>query len=207
MQDILERETRHNDGVHEYRNVAATAVDEAAAFELRYDLGTPRRLRRLSTAIRPCVPAADRAPGFMGRTACRLQLISIRRVMPGGLRVLSESAHYDADVEAGLLDPEHVWAWRAKRLKRSDAILHGRPGGRRPRAGSLKRFWDGTRRSELGMEVCCHAGMLKRAGGALKSRLSAYNHNLDTSPEFYGSIITNACMKTVENVAAVRERG
>jgi biotin synthase len=46
--------------------------------------------------------------------------------------------------------------------------------------------------SSLGMEVCCTLGMLtesqaRRLAGA---GLHAYNHNLDTSAEFYQSIIT-----------------
>src|SRR6476620_681189 len=44
----------------------------------------------------------------------------------------------------------------------------------------------------LGMEACCTLGMLNQAqADALAGAgLTAYNHNLDTSPEFYGSIIT-----------------
>ena len=44
----------------------------------------------------------------------------------------------------------------------------------------------------LGMEACCTLGMLtKSQATALKhAGLSAYNHNLDTSPEFYPKIIT-----------------
>jgi biotin synthase len=46
--------------------------------------------------------------------------------------------------------------------------------------------------NELGMEVCCTLGMLneeqaKRLAGA---GLYAYNHNIDTSPEFYNEIIS-----------------
>src|SRR5262245_56097243 len=44
----------------------------------------------------------------------------------------------------------------------------------------------------LGMEACCTLGMLTQdqADALADAGLSAYNHNLDTSPEFYGSIIT-----------------
>ena len=44
----------------------------------------------------------------------------------------------------------------------------------------------------LGMEACCTLGMLTESqAAALKGAgLSAYNHNLDTSPEFYPRIIT-----------------
>jgi biotin synthase len=44
----------------------------------------------------------------------------------------------------------------------------------------------------LGMEACCTLGMLTadQADALARAGLTAYNHNLDTSPEFYGHIIT-----------------
>ncbi|MEJ2008505.1 MAG: biotin synthase BioB [Acidobacteriota bacterium] len=44
----------------------------------------------------------------------------------------------------------------------------------------------------LDMEVCCTLGMLTReqADRLAEAGLTAYNHNLDTSPEFYDRIIT-----------------
>src|SRR5579872_4665073 len=44
----------------------------------------------------------------------------------------------------------------------------------------------------LGLEACCTLGMLtdEQADALAAAGLSAYNHNLDTSPEFYGQIIT-----------------
>jgi len=60
--------------------------------------------------------------------------------------------------------------------------------------------------TDLGMEVCCTLGMLSEAQ-ALRLKeagLYAYNHNLDTSPEFYETIITTRTyddrLKTLENV-------
>lgn len=45
---------------------------------------------------------------------------------------------------------------------------------------------------ELGMETCMTLGMLteEQAGQLAEAGLDYYNHNLDTSPEFYGDIIT-----------------
>jgi biotin synthase len=44
----------------------------------------------------------------------------------------------------------------------------------------------------LGMEACCTLGMLdqRQADALADAGLTAYNHNLDTSPDFYGQIIT-----------------
>jgi len=45
---------------------------------------------------------------------------------------------------------------------------------------------------ELGMEACCTLGMLDadQAVRLAEAGLTAYNHNLDTSPEHYGDVIT-----------------
>jgi biotin synthase len=58
----------------------------------------------------------------------------------------------------------------------------------------------------LGMEVCCTLGMLtdEQAKALGEAGLTAYNHNLDTSPEFYGSIISTRTyedrLRTLERV-------
>src|SRR5258707_3514066 len=62
----------------------------------------------------------------------------------------------------------------------------------------------------LGMEVCCTLGMLTESPAVrLKDAgLTAYNHNLDTSPEFYGSIITTRVYNDrLKTLAAVRKAG
>ncbi len=62
----------------------------------------------------------------------------------------------------------------------------------------------------LGMETCVTLGMLRPDQAArLKSAgLDYYNHNLDTSPEFYGSIITTRTYQDrLDTLAAVRDAG
>ena len=61
---------------------------------------------------------------------------------------------------------------------------------------------------ELGMETCMTLGMLS-AGQAQQlagAGLDYYNHNLDTSPEYYGEVITTRCyrdrLETLERVRA-----
>src|SRR5690349_11492981 len=60
--------------------------------------------------------------------------------------------------------------------------------------------------NELGMEVCCTLGMLTedQAQKLAEAGLYAYNHNLDTSSEYYGEIITtrtyNDRLQTLDNV-------
>lgn len=60
--------------------------------------------------------------------------------------------------------------------------------------------------NEMGMEVCCTLGMLTedQAKKLADAGLYAYNHNLDTSKEHYGEIITTRTyddrLETLENV-------
>jgi biotin synthase len=62
----------------------------------------------------------------------------------------------------------------------------------------------------LGMEACCTLGMLdqSQADALAAAGLSAYNHNLDTSPEFYGQIITTRTYDDrLATLARVRRAG
>ena len=58
----------------------------------------------------------------------------------------------------------------------------------------------------LGMETCMTLGMLteEQAQELAEAGLDYYNHNLDTSPEFYGEIITTRTyqdrLDTLENL-------
>ena len=62
----------------------------------------------------------------------------------------------------------------------------------------------------LDMEACCTLGMLTQdqADALADAGLTAYNHNLDTSPEFYGSIITTRTYEErLATLARVRKAG
>ncbi|MFM9071849.1 MAG: biotin synthase BioB [Cyanobium sp.] len=63
---------------------------------------------------------------------------------------------------------------------------------------------------ELGMEACVTAGMVtpQQAGRLAEAGLTAYNHNLDTSPEHYGEIIsTRTYQDRLETLQRVRAAG
>ena len=63
---------------------------------------------------------------------------------------------------------------------------------------------------ELGMEACVTLGMLSadQARRLKEAGLTAYNHNLDTSPEFYGEIITTRTYdERLDTLARVRAAG
>jgi biotin synthase len=62
----------------------------------------------------------------------------------------------------------------------------------------------------LGMETCATLGMLtaEQAGRLKQAGLDYYNHNLDTSPEYYGEIITTRTYQDrLDTLEAVRAAG
>ncbi|CAM9119741.1 unnamed protein product [Discosporangium mesarthrocarpum] len=62
----------------------------------------------------------------------------------------------------------------------------------------------------MGMEVCCTLGMLSKdqAMQLKEAGLTAYNHNLDTSREFYPSVITTRTYEDrLNTISNVREAG
>jgi biotin synthase len=63
---------------------------------------------------------------------------------------------------------------------------------------------------ELGMEACVTLGMLSQAQAdrLAEAGLTAYNHNLDTSPEFYSEIVTTRTYQDrLDTLARVRKAG
>ncbi len=62
----------------------------------------------------------------------------------------------------------------------------------------------------MGMEVCCTLGMLTKEDAKLlkDAGLSAYNHNLDTSREYYPNIITTRSYdERLDTIKNVRDAG
>jgi len=62
----------------------------------------------------------------------------------------------------------------------------------------------------MGLEVCCTLGMLtaEQAKQLKEAGLSAYNHNLDTSPEHYPKVITTRTYEDrLQTIANVRDAG
>jgi biotin synthase len=142
------------------------------------------------------------------------QLLSIKTGgCPEDCGYCPQSAHYDAGVgREGLLDPEHVISVAREAVERGvTRFCMGAAWRQAPEGKEFQKVLDMVRGvSELGLEVCCTLGMLnERQAEQLKDAgLSAYNHNLDTSPEFYGSIITTRVYDDrLKTLAAVRKAG
>jgi len=142
------------------------------------------------------------------------QLLSIKTGgCPEDCGYCPQSAHYDAGVgREGLLDPQHVISVAREAAGRGvTRFCMGAAWRQAPEGRAFQKVLEMVRGvSELGLEVCCTLGMLnERQAEQLKDAgLSAYNHNLDTSPEFYGSIITTRVYDDrLKTLAAVRKAG
>jgi biotin synthase len=142
------------------------------------------------------------------------QLISIKTGgCPEDCAYCPQSAHYDADIERqGLLDPEHVITVARDAAGRGvTRFCMGAAWREAPNGHDFDKVLEMVRGvSALGMEVCCTLGMLteNQAVRLKDAGLTAYNHNLDTSPEFYGSIITTRVYDDrLRTLAAVRKAG
>ncbi|MDX2079658.1 MAG: biotin synthase BioB [Terrimicrobiaceae bacterium] len=147
-----------------------------------------------------------------------VQLCTLLSVKTGGCSedcgYCSQSAHHEADVER-------------KPLMTTDEVL---PVAQMAKANGSTRFcmgaaWKGVRRgdrrfeqmvetvravSRLGMEVCVTLGQLgdEEAKELKDAGLTAYNHNIDTSPEHYKYIVsTHTFEDRLNTIGAVQRAG
>jgi biotin synthase len=124
-----------------------------------------------------------------------------------------QSAHYDTGVgRESLLERDAVLeAARCARASGSTRFCMGaawRDVHDGPAFDSVLEMVEGV--AALGMEVCTTLGMLNEAQARRLKRagLTAYNHNLDTSPEFYSRIITTRTYQDrLDTLARVQEAG
>lgn len=105
-----------------------------------------------------------------------------------------QSVHFDTGLEPErLMDIEQVIdAARRARAAGASRFCMG-AAWRNPKGKNFQRVLEMVERVRAeGLETCATLGMLDAAqAAALKQAgLDYYNHNLDTSPEFYGEIIT-----------------
>jgi biotin synthase len=128
----------------------------------------------------------------------RVQLSTLLSIKTGGCSedcgYCPQSARYDAGVETqGLLNLEDVLnAARAAKAAGASRFCMG-AAWRGPKQRELEPVLEMVRSVRaLGLETCATLGMLKdgQAEQLKEAGLDYYNHNLDTSPEFYGDIIT-----------------
>jgi biotin synthase len=123
-----------------------------------------------------------------------------------------QSVHHDTGLESErLMDVEAV-VTAAKRAKQAGATRFCMGAAwRNPKGKNFERVLEMVSRVQAeGLETCATLGMLD-AGQAVELKqagLDYYNHNLDTSPEFYGDIITTRTYDDrLDTLTQVREAG
>jgi biotin synthase len=147
-----------------------------------------------------------------------VQLCTLLSIKTGGCSedcaYCAQSARYDTGIKAGRLLPREAIMTEARRAKENGSTRFCMGAAWRGVRDGDPRFEEvlGTVRevSKLGMEVCvtlgtlgpCEARRLKEAG------VTAYNHNIDTSPDFYAQIVsTHSFADRLATIAAVQEAG
>jgi biotin synthase len=146
-----------------------------------------------------------------------IQLCRLLSIKTGGCpedcSYCSQSAHYQAGVQRQeLLDSMEVM--KAAQLAKEEGATRfcmGAAWRQAPEGREFERVLEMVRGvSALGLEVCCTLGMLteQQARSLKEAGLTAYNHNLDTSPEFYGNVITTRVYEErLQTIAYVRKAG
>ncbi len=141
-------------------------------------------------------------------------LLSIKTgACPEDCKYCPQSAHYARDTgleKEQLLDVESVLA-SAQSAKQAGATRFCMGAAwREVRDGAefdqVLDMVSGVR--EMGMEACVTLGMLNQtqADRLARAGLTAYNHNLDTSPEFYNQIITTRTYQDrIDTISCVRK--
>jgi biotin synthase len=145
-----------------------------------------------------------------------VQLSTLLSVKTGGCpedcAYCPQSARYDTGVEAQELMPlaPVLETARAAKARGATRFCMG-AAWRSPKDRDLEKVVEMVRGVRaLGLETCVTLGMLKpeQAARLGEAGLDYYNHNLDTSPSFYGRIIgTREYRDRLETLEHVRQAG
>ncbi|SOC23570.1 biotin synthase BioB [Alloalcanivorax xenomutans] len=140
-------------------------------------------------------------------------LLSIKTgACPEDCKYCSQSGHYNTELEKEkLLEVARVVEEaKAARDKGASRFCMG-AAWRSPREKDMPYVLDMVRQVKaLGMETCMTLGMLdeNQARNLAEAGLDYYNHNLDTSPEYYGQVITTRTYNDrLNTLANVRDAG
>ncbi len=185
--------------VHEPRN--DWTRDEIAAL---FDLPFTELLFRAAETHR-----AHHAPD-------EIQLCTLLSIKTGGCQedcgYCAQSVHADAGVKATkLLDVREVLQSAAQAKDAGSRRFCMGAAWRNPKERDMPAITEIVRGvAAMGMETCMTLGMLTpgQAGQLAEAGLDYYNHNIDTSPEFYGEAITTRTMDDrLQTLSHVRGAG
>ncbi len=140
-------------------------------------------------------------------------LLSIKTgACPEDCKYCPQSAHYRTDVDKErLMEVERVLDAAQKAKNSGSTRFCMGAAWKNPKERDmpyLKQMISGVK--ELGLETCMTLGMLtpEQANELAQAGLDYYNHNLDTSPEYYSNIITTRTYQDrLDTLSHVRDAG
>jgi biotin synthase len=147
---------------------------------------------------------------------CAVQISTLLSIKTGGCpedcAYCPQSAHYDTGVKAEKLLALDAVLAQARTAKAAGASRFCMGAAwREPKDRDLDKVCELVRGVKaFGLETCATLGMLTAAQARrLKSSgLDYYNHNLDTSPDYYGAIITTRTYQDrLDTLGHVRDAG
>jgi biotin synthase len=145
-----------------------------------------------------------------------VQLSTLLSIKTGGCpedcAYCPQSAHYDTGLKAEKLVDVSAVVAAAKRARDGGATRFCMGAAwRSPKPHQLASVMQMVSEVKaLGLETCVTLGMLGdgQAEQLKEAGLDYYNHNLDTSPDFYGHIITTRCYEDrLDTLSRVRAAG
>ena len=191
MSSIQNSEIRHNWSLAEIEAIYNLPIPE-----LLYHAQGVHRLHHAADEVQGC------------------SLLSIKTGgCPEDCAYCPQSAHYSTGLEKmGLMTVVETLTQAAQaREQGATRFCMGAAWRSAPDGAEFERVLEMVRGvRSLGMEACCTLGMLnqEQADALAHAGLTAYNHNLDTAPEFYGRIITTRTYEDrLATLARVRRAG
>ena len=148
--------------------------------------------------------------------ANEVQLSTLLSIKTGGCPedcgYCAQSAHFDSGVNSEKLMPLDAVVADAARAKAGGATRYCMGAAwRNPHDTDLEKVCAMVERvGELGLETCATLGMLtaQQAARLKAAGLDYYNHNIDTSPEYYGQMVTTRTYADrLETLVFVRDAG
>jgi biotin synthase len=145
-----------------------------------------------------------------------VQLSTLLSIKTGGCpedcRYCSQSVHAESGLKASkLMDTDAIVAAAAEAKAAGSGRFCMGAAWREPKERDMPALTDMVRRVKaLGLETCMTLGMLSgsQANALADAGLDYYNHNIDTSPENYGTVITTRTFQDrLDTLDRVRRAG
>lgn len=179
--------------------------------ELRYDWTVEEILKLFETPFLELVFRAQQIhrENFKANEVQISSLLSIKTgSCPEDCKYCPQSAHNKTDVEKEkLLEMDIIKAKAAEALQSGATRFCMGAAWRNPKNSNMPYLKEIIKTVKgMGLETCMTLGMLtpQQAEELKEAGLDYYNHNIDTSPEFYDQIITtrtfNDRLKTLEHI-------